>query len=180
MGDEELPGTVLRLPKLYGPDDYQARFYPYFKSMSDNRPQILLSEEESNFRWTHGYIENIASVILQVAGNDDTAGQIYNAGDSQTPTMEERIRCWANIMNWEGDIVTVAKKRLPKTLQNHFNYDYDLEVDTSKIRSAIEMSGEYSQKESVAKTAAWFESSSSFDQDYSDQYKAEDRFLGKN
>ena len=42
MEDPELPGTILRLPMVYGPGDDQHRLFPYLKRMDDGRPAILL------------------------------------------------------------------------------------------------------------------------------------------
>ncbi len=39
-----LPGTVLRLPAVYGSGDYQHRLFRYLKRMDDGRPAILLGE----------------------------------------------------------------------------------------------------------------------------------------
>jgi nucleoside-diphosphate-sugar epimerase len=44
MGTAGLPGTVLRLPTVYGPGDYQHRLFEYLKRMDDGRPAILLGE----------------------------------------------------------------------------------------------------------------------------------------
>ncbi len=37
MGELSLPGTVLRLPMVYGPGDLQHRLFPYVKRMADRR-----------------------------------------------------------------------------------------------------------------------------------------------
>src|SRR5271157_4350388 len=42
MSDENLPGTILRLPMVYGPGDYQHRLFSYLRRMDDKRPAILL------------------------------------------------------------------------------------------------------------------------------------------
>src|SRR2546421_5465348 len=42
MSDAELPGTVLRLPAVYGPHDPQHRIFDYLKRMDDRRRAILL------------------------------------------------------------------------------------------------------------------------------------------
>ena len=80
LGDSDLPTTVLRLPKVYGPGNnadlatvYQARQYP-------------------QWRWTHGYVENVAYAIVLAALHPAAAGCIYNVGEEQTPTVGERRR----------------------------------------------------------------------------------------
>ena len=45
LGDAALPGTVLRLPMVYGPGDKLNRFYPVLKRIDDRRPAIVFSEE---------------------------------------------------------------------------------------------------------------------------------------
>lgn len=52
MGDPLLPGTVLRLPMVYGPGDYQHRLFPYLKRMDDGRPAIV--PEEGMAGWQAG------------------------------------------------------------------------------------------------------------------------------
>src|SRR5262249_23710143 len=58
MSDPDLPGTVLRLPAVYGPGDASYRLFAYVKRMADGRPAILLEERQARWRWTHGYVEN--------------------------------------------------------------------------------------------------------------------------
>ena len=74
MGDTSLPGTILRLPMVYGPGDYQHRLFSYLKRMDDNRPAILMDEAEAQWRWTHGYVENVADAIAMAVTNDRAAG----------------------------------------------------------------------------------------------------------
>src|SRR5207247_8849227 len=45
LGDPDLPGTVLRLPMVYGPGDPLHRFFPTLKRMDDRRPAILFEEQ---------------------------------------------------------------------------------------------------------------------------------------
>ena len=54
MGDPALPGTVLRLPMVYGPGDYMHRVFPYLKRMQDGRSAIILEEGMAGWRrwWT--------------------------------------------------------------------------------------------------------------------------------
>jgi nucleoside-diphosphate-sugar epimerase len=44
MNDSELPGTVLRLPMIYGPGDPLHRFHPVIKRIADKRRHIIFSE----------------------------------------------------------------------------------------------------------------------------------------
>ncbi len=83
MGDPDLPGTVLRLPAVYGPGDYQHRLFDYVKRMDDGRPAILLGEGMANWRWTHGYVEDVASAIALAVTDERDAGRVYNVGEAE-------------------------------------------------------------------------------------------------
>ena len=63
MENSNLPGTILRLPMVYGPNDYQHRLHEYVKRMEDERPVIFLQEDMARWRWTRGYVDNVASSI---------------------------------------------------------------------------------------------------------------------
>src|SRR5262249_43504319 len=44
LGQADLPGTVLRLPMVHGPGDYQHRLHGYVRRMDDGRRVIPLDE----------------------------------------------------------------------------------------------------------------------------------------
>src|SRR5258708_8060792 len=73
MSDPELPGTVLRLPMVYGPGDYQHRLFNFLKHMADNRPAILMDEAAAQWRCIHGYVENVADAIALAATREPAA-----------------------------------------------------------------------------------------------------------
>ena len=79
LRERDLPGTVLRLPKVYGSGDKGdlATVYGF-----RNHPQ---------WRWTHGYVENVAAAIVLAASHPAAVGRIYNVGEEHTPTMAERL-----------------------------------------------------------------------------------------
>ena len=107
----ELPVTVLRLPKVYGPGTnadlrtmYGARNHPLW-------------------RWTHGYVENVAAAFVLAAGQPVAAGRIYNVGEEYTPTVEERLRA-------------LPPSTLPAD-ENSFHYEQDIAYDTRRIRREL-------------------------------------------
>src|SRR5205807_973355 len=54
--DPELPATVLRLPMVHGPGDYQHRLFEFLKRMDDGRPAILVSDAAARWRTSRGYV----------------------------------------------------------------------------------------------------------------------------
>jgi nucleoside-diphosphate-sugar epimerase len=63
MNDRELPGTVLRLPMVYGPGDRLHRCYPVVKRVDDERRHIIVPETLAAWRAPRGYVENVAAAI---------------------------------------------------------------------------------------------------------------------
>lgn len=47
---------------MYGPSDRQHRFLPYLQQMFDQQ-SILLEEEQAQWKFSHGYVENIAAAM---------------------------------------------------------------------------------------------------------------------
>ena len=60
MESRDLPGTVLRLPMVYGPGDDAHRLFPYVKRIDDGRDVILIEDARARWRWARGYVEDIA------------------------------------------------------------------------------------------------------------------------
>ena len=114
LSDPRLPGTILRLPKVYGPGSnadlatvYQFRAHP-------------------QWRWTHGYVENVAAAIVLAALHDSAMGRIYNVGEEYTPTIAERL---ASLPTASPAPAVDAGMAL--------NFDHNIAYDTSLIRREL-------------------------------------------
>jgi nucleoside-diphosphate-sugar epimerase len=112
LGAQDLPGTVLRLPKVYGPgsnDDlatvYRYRCYP-------------------DWRWTHGFVENVAAAVELAAIHPAAGGRIYNVGEIYTPTIAERL-------------AGLQPSSIESDLSCGFDFTQDIAYDTSLIRSEL-------------------------------------------
>jgi nucleoside-diphosphate-sugar epimerase len=155
MSDPELPGTILRLPMVYGPGDYQHRLYPFLKRMDDGRPAILLDEAEAGWKWTHGYVENVADAIVLAVTDERAAGRIYNVGEPVTFTMAEWIEKIAEATGWHGRIVRIPHGRLPEPLRWGINAEQDFVVDSTRIRQELGYSERVDIDEAIRRTVAW-------------------------
>ena len=156
-GHPELPATVLRLPAVYGPGDPNHRFASFWRRMADERPFILLDDAQAHWRWTHGYVENVAAAIAQAATDERAAGQIYNVGERDTPTVAERVRKLAEIVGWTGEGIELAHDDLPDHLQTPFNWRYELATDTSRIREHLDYREPITKEKALEETFAWWQ-----------------------
>ena len=155
MGDPSLPGTILRLPMVYGPGDYQHRIFRFLKRMDDHRPAILLDEVEAQWKWTHGYVENVAAAIALAATEERAAGRIYNVGEPFTFTMAEWISKIGEAAGWQGKIVTIPQGRLPEPLQWGINAEQHMVVDSSRIRQELGYKEHIDIDEAIQRTVNW-------------------------
>ena len=178
MGDTSLPGTILRLPMVYGPGDYQHRLFSYLKRMDDKRPAILMDEAEAHWRWTHGYVENVANAIALSVSDDSAAGRIYNVGESFTFTMAEWVGKVGQVACWQGKIVLVSHGRLPEPLRWGINAEQDIVVDSSRISRELGYEERVDLEEALRRTVAWERANPPKDIDLKEfDYAAEDVFL---
>lgn len=112
MSEPQLPGTILRLPKVYGSGENADLATVY--GFSGHR----------QWRWTHGYVENVADAIVLAAVDARAAGRIYNVGEEYTPTVAERL--------------SQLPPRPPESLPDFPGYfAQDIAYDTTRIRREL-------------------------------------------
>jgi nucleoside-diphosphate-sugar epimerase len=155
MSDPELPGTVLRLPMVYGPEDGQHRLFGYLKRMDDGRPAILLGERLSRWRWTRGYVENIAAAVALAVSDQRAAGRVYNVGEAEALTELEWVRRVGAVAGWKGEVIVVPEDRLPGHLKMGLDTDQHLVISTSRIREELGYEEPVAREEALRRTVAW-------------------------
>ncbi|NBC16358.1 MAG: NAD-dependent epimerase/dehydratase family protein [Bacteroidetes bacterium] len=176
MSAEGLASTILRLPAVYGPGDAQHRFAPYLRRMDDDRPAILMDERQARWRWTHGYVENVAAAIVQATTDDRAARRIYNVGEAKTPTEAERVEALGRVVGWTGKVVPLPADQLPEHLQAPFDWRYELATDTRRFREEVGFRPPVPVKEALRRTVAW-ERAQRFGPADRPDYAAEDEAL---
>lgn len=155
MSDPELPGTVLRLPMVYGPGDYQHRLFQFLKRLDDGRPAILLDEAEAGWKWTHGYVENVADAIVLAVTDERAAGRVYNVGEPVTFTLAEWVEKIGEAAGWRGRIVRIPHGRLPEPLRWDINAAQDIVVDSTRIRQELGYAERVDIDEALRRAVAW-------------------------
>ena len=122
----DLPGVVLRLPKVYGPGD------------NADLATIYAFRDHPRWRWTHGYVENVAQAVV-LAACHPAAGGIYNVGEAVTPTVADRL---ARL----PPSSSVAASPMPANFDQHIVYD------TSRIRRELGYAEPVSYEEGLRRT----------------------------
>ena len=156
MLSSKLPTTILRLPPVYGPRDPRKRLYPMIMRMVENRPFILVGEQQALWKWTHGYVENIAHAIATAVMDIPNRHRIYNLGEQSVPTVKERMEHLGAMLDWEGDVVVMPDERLPPHLQTPGDFRQNIIYDTSRIRSELDFVDMFDYYEGIREAALWY------------------------
>jgi nucleoside-diphosphate-sugar epimerase len=155
LGAPDLPGTVLRLPMVYGPGDAQHRLFNYLKRMDDGRPAILLEQGLANWRWTKGYVENVALAIALAVADERSAGRVYNVGEAQTLAEREWVEALGRAAGWNGQVLSLPPEHLPSHLAAGMNTAQHLVTHTGRIRAELGYDEPVSPGEALARAVAW-------------------------
>jgi nucleoside-diphosphate-sugar epimerase len=147
MNIADLPACVLRLPAVYGPGDRHHRFGRWVGQMARGSV-IQIGERLAGWRWTHGYVENIADAIALAATDRRTAGRIYNVGEAAVPTMRERIEMLAQAFGWSGSIELVPDN-------GPLDFRQDMTVSTVRFRADLGFSDPISTQDGLSRTIDW-------------------------
>jgi nucleoside-diphosphate-sugar epimerase len=155
LGDPVLPGTVLRLPMVYGPGDPQHRLASYLRRMDDGRPAILLAEGQAAWQWSRGYVENIAAAVVLAATDDRASGRVYSVGEVSASTEVEWILRIGCSSGWQGKVESLPAALLPAGMSPDFDWRYGLEMDTGRLRRQLGFAEPVALDEALRRTVAW-------------------------
>jgi nucleoside-diphosphate-sugar epimerase len=112
LQNSEVPGVVLRLPKVYGP------------AGNSDLATVYRYRHQGAWRWTHGYVENVAAAIALAATHPAALGRIYNVGEPYTPTVAERL-------------ADLPPSELAPDIASEFRFQHNIAYDTSRIRREL-------------------------------------------
>lgn len=152
MSDSQLPGTILRLPMVYGPGDPGKRFFPVLRRIADARPAIILEQSLAAWKAPRGYVENVAEAIALAATDDRAIGRIYNVAEQPAFTELEWARKIADAAGWHGEFVVLPNDRVPRHLHFPGNAAQHWETDSSRIRNELGFREIVSIEEAIRRT----------------------------
>jgi nucleoside-diphosphate-sugar epimerase len=154
-GGADVPLTILRLPKVYGPGDPQRRLRPYLSRMRDESAEISIDRAKAAWRWTRGYVVDVADAIALAVTESRAAGRIYNVGEEDALTEAEWVRAIGTASGWQGEVRAVSREELPAVLSEPYDYAHHLEADTRRIRAELDYRERIGRVEGVRRAAAW-------------------------
>ena len=129
LGNDRISATILRLPKVYGPKEGQGLDHFY------------LAARHRNWKWTHGFVDNVADAISLAATHPNAAGRVFNVGELNTPTVGERL-------------ALMPPPPANATEPDNLNFDQLMIIDTTLIRQMLGYRERVLYEEGVARTLA--------------------------
>src|ERR1700674_4879198 len=155
MNDRELPGTVLRLPMLYGPGDRLHLFYPVVKRIPDGRDPIIFAEGLAAWHSPRGYVENVAAAIALAATDDRAERRIYNVCEEPSFSELDWARKIASEMRWKGEFVVLPVERTPRHLLKPGNAAQHWTASSVRIRHALGYEEPVAIEHAIRQTIRW-------------------------
>ena len=151
MSHPDLPGTILRYPMIYGPND-GGRTFDLVKRMMDNRSVIPLDEKVARWRWSRGYAENVAWATVLAVTQERARNRIYNVAEPEGLSYLEWTQRVTRAGGWTGRIVVVPHGQLAL---DGGNYEHHWVLDTTRIRAELGYMEVVPQEEALHRTVEW-------------------------
>jgi nucleoside-diphosphate-sugar epimerase len=155
QSDPKLPCTVLRYPAVYGPGDRSHRLYGWVRRMDDHRPFILMGKEQAAWRFTHGYVENVALALVLAISMPAAAGQTYNVGELSPMPWARWVETVGRVAGWNGRVSTIPDNCLPPHLSENVDFRQDWIVNTSRIRLELGYMERVGPEDCLLRTIEW-------------------------
>ena len=175
LGDPALPGTILRYPMIYGPND-GGRTYDLVRRVLDDRAVLVLDERVARWRWSRGFAENVAWAAFLAVTHEQSAGRIYNVAEPEGLSMLEWSQRVLRALGWPGRIVVAP----PGRLKVEGNYEHHILVDTTRIRAELGYQEVVSLEDALRRTVDWQRTNTPDKIDPADfDYAAEDAMLAE-
>jgi nucleoside-diphosphate-sugar epimerase len=149
----DVPATILRLPKVYGPHDGQHHVGRALSRLREAGGELVLSEEEARWRWSRGYVSNVAAAIVAAVTDPVAAGRTYNVGEPDALPRATWLRRVAEVAGLDTAIRTgleVEPSEAPP-----FDWAYDMALDTRRIRTELKFAEEISHQQALVRSVLW-------------------------
>jgi nucleoside-diphosphate-sugar epimerase len=179
LSDPKLPGTVLRLPMIYGPGDPVHRFHPVLKHIDDGRKQIIFADDVALWRTPRGYVENVAAAVALAATSPQATGRVYNVCEAESFGELDWARKIAAALGWPGEFVVLSHESTPRHLLSLGNTAQHLVATSERIRKELGYHELLPREEAIRRTIEWERANPPAAPAAQFDYEAEDQALAK-
>ncbi|WP_461143202.1 NAD-dependent epimerase/dehydratase family protein [Salinifilum aidingensis] len=106
--------TVLRLPLVYGPHDWQRREDVVLRRLRAGRRRIPVGA--ANLLWTRGHVDDLATGVLAALDSRRADGSTINLGETETWPLSTWFTQILEAAEAEAELVRVPEAALPADL----------------------------------------------------------------
>jgi nucleoside-diphosphate-sugar epimerase len=152
--DPGLPATILRLPCVYGPRDPHHRVGQVLSRLAAGEP-FRIDRAKAAWRWTRGYVENVAEAIARAVTDPSAEGRVYNVGEEIALSESDWTRRIAAAADVAIEILEVERDALSPGLAERFDFAHDLVGDTRRIREELGYREVADRDSALAASVAW-------------------------
>ena len=146
--------TICRLPAVYGSGDY--RFKDFSKRYGDRRTRWVMEESYAHFRFTHGYVEDVAKAIVLAATHEKGRDETFNIGELNTPSYCERYKQMASDFGLSLELYKAKRSEMTWIDgDDPFNLNQHWILNSDKIRTQLGFQETYTLEEAYRKTVEW-------------------------
>ena len=152
----ELPVTILRYAGVYGPRDPYRRFKGWLDQMAAG-DEIRIAEDHARWRWSHGYVEDVATAAVLAATYERAAGRTYNVGNPDAQSTREAIEELGRVAGWKGRVVAVPPEEIPAEQRSAHAHDFShhIVMDSRRIRAELGYREIVTREEGLRRTIEW-------------------------
>jgi len=151
LGLESIEGVVTRLPMVYGPRDYQRRFWPYLSQMTAENGEIQLSERQAQWGDCRAFVGDVAHGIALAATHPSAHDSAYNIAEESNECLGDWVRRIATAVGWHGEVRFDGEVAEEDTTF----YEQHLSIDSSRIRNELGYHELKPVEERIKLTAQW-------------------------
>ena len=148
-----VPATILRLPKVYGPHDGEHHVGTALARLQAGDGELVLSEAEARWRWSRGYVTNVAAAIVAAATDSVAAGRTYNVGEPDALPQITWLRRVAEVAGIDTTVRTGPAEEQSEAPP--LDWRYDMALDTRRIRTELKFAEEISHQQALVRSVLW-------------------------
>ncbi len=153
LGEEDLEGVVVRLPMVYGEDDYQNRTAEVLARVRDGRNTLVMSQEQAHWTAPRGFVDNMGEAIALAAYHPEAAGTVFHVADAESLTELEWTEAVLKAAGSSIQVRVLPSDELPEGLKN--KPLASIELDSNKIRKHLGFEEIVGFEEGLKRTVAW-------------------------
>jgi nucleoside-diphosphate-sugar epimerase len=150
LNEMNRPVTILRLGKVYGPEDPQRHAQDYVEQI--RRRKVHLSKERSEWRWSRTYVENAAGAVAMAIAAKASGSRIYNVADEPVLTERAWMEAVGRANGCNVEIETSTESSEPA--DRHYERPQHLCADTTRIRKELGWREKFDLEEALRRTFA--------------------------